>query len=61
MIVANVGNKVTELIEHNGNLKDAHQKALLYVAHGRYKIKRRVQTDIGTFWRDITQVGDYEG
>lgn len=40
LIVANVGNKITELIEHNGSLKDSHQKALPYVAHGRCKIKR---------------------
>jgi uncharacterized membrane protein YukC len=59
MIVANMG-KITELIEHRGNLKEAHEKALLYVSKGKYKVKRLVETEIGVFWKDIAQVGDYE-
>jgi hypothetical protein len=39
--------KVTELIEHMGGLQSAHEKALLYVAKGRYKIKRIVKTEVG--------------
>jgi hypothetical protein len=38
MIVANTG-KVTELIEYLGSLLSAHEKAVLYMAKGRYKIK----------------------
>lgn len=60
MIVANMG-KITELIEHRGSLKDAHQKALLYVSYGKYRIKRLVETEVGVFWRDVGKVGDYEG
>ena len=51
--------KVTELIEHMGGLQSAHEKALLYVAKGRYKIKRMVKTEVGEFWRDVGLVGDY--
>jgi hypothetical protein len=58
MIVANMG-KITELIEHRGSLEEAHEKALLYVSRGRYKIKRLVETEVGFFWKDISQVGDY--
>lgn len=60
MIVANTG-KLTELIEHRGTLQSAHEKALLFVAKSRYKIKRMVQTEIGEFWRDVQVVGDYDG
>lgn len=59
MIVANMG-KITELIEHKGSLKDAHEKALLYVSYGKYRIKRLVETELGVFWKDIALVGDYE-
>ena len=60
LIVAKRG-KMTELIEHRGSLQSAHEKALHYVAKGRYKIKRMVQTEIGEFWRDVGAVGDYDG
>jgi hypothetical protein len=60
LIVAKRG-KMTELIEHRGSLQSAHEKALHYVAKGRYKIKRMVQTEIGEFWRDVRVVGDYDG
>ena len=52
---------MTELIEHRSSLQSAHEKALLYVAKGRYKIKRMVKTEVGEFWRDVGVVGDYEG
>ena len=55
MIVANIG-KVTELIEHRGSLQSAHEKALLYVAKGRYKIKRIVKTEVVQLWTDSSLV-----
>jgi hypothetical protein len=63
MVVARMG-KITELIEHRGSLEEAHEKALLYVAKGRYKIKRMIKMEFGEFWRDVGVVGvvgDYEG
>lgn len=59
MIVAHMG-KINELIEHRGSLEEAHEKALLYVSYGKYRIKRKVRTEIGEFWKDVAQVGDYE-
>lgn len=60
MIVANMG-KITELIAHDGSLADGHKKALLYVSSSRkYRIKRLVQTELGEFWKDVVEVGDYE-
>jgi hypothetical protein len=34
---------------------------LLYVAKGRYKIKRMVKTERGKFWRDVGVVADGTG
>jgi hypothetical protein len=34
---------------------------LLYVAKGRFKIKRIFKTELGEFWQDVGVVGDYEG
>jgi hypothetical protein len=51
---------VTKLIEHRGSLESVHEKALLYVAKGRYKIKR-IKTELGEFWQDVGVIGDYEG
>lgn len=61
MIVANTG-KITELIAHNGSLAEAHKKALLYVSSCRkYRVKRLVRTELGVFWKDVAEVGDYDG
>jgi hypothetical protein len=60
MIVADTG-KIAELIAHNGSLAEAHKKALLYVSsYRKYRIKRLVQTELGEFWKDVAEVGDYE-
>lgn len=59
LIVADIGKKLTEIIEYRGDLAGARQRALMYAEPGKFKIKRRVQTEQGEFWRDVEEVGDY--
>lgn len=53
IIVSNRGNKIIDLITHEGTLEEARKVGLIYAPDGSFAIKRRETTERGISWRDM--------